>query len=636
MWVGWLLTWPPRPNAALVFASGLPLTALASWALSRRSSHRWRPFLVASADIHALALLLLAALAVQFADSHGVTTDGVIYVSQMRSAIFDRDLDLASEFARLGQPPRPSQIVPIGPTLLWLPAYLLLAATDALGRTMGMWSAPVDSADLGLTLAYIRAISVTSFLVSAAGLVVLHFHLRRAYGRGISLAATTLLLGATPLVWYMVYEPTMTHAASFGIVALFVVSADRDVRLDIPWRQGLMLGALLGLAFVIRPQEAIFAILPACLLLGERASGAQRLREAVRLGGWGLVGAAPFLLLQALHSTLLLSRESFALAGDEGYLDLLRSRWSETLWSSWHGFFSWTPVAYVAFIGVVCLAVSSGGRMRARAVAAIVITLAMAWVNGATADWAAGWSFGGRRFVSVLAVLAPGLVFVLHQLARRPTLTLSVIGAAAVLWNQLLVAQYTRGLLSADSTATYGHIVRQQAEVLTGPHFVYPFAFPANVWFAARTGLSASDYDLLAPEPLRPQANLAFDATIGPLLRTGWGARAAEDSGALRWFDGENAELVLPLDLPASARVILEVTARTRLLDPPVPVTVTLIVNGGAVATFSPNARRPETATISVASHLWTKGFNRLTFRKPVGTPPVAIYRVTVSAAGEQ
>ena len=45
-------------------------------------------------------------------------------------------------------------------------------------------------------------------------------------------------------------------------------------------------------------------------------------------------------------------------------------------------------------------------------------------------------------------------------------------------------------------------IVRQQGTVLTRPPFIYPFAFPANVWFAWRTGLPVDRYDLLAPAPL--------------------------------------------------------------------------------------------------------------------------------------
>src|SRR4029453_14903521 len=98
-------------------------------------------------------------------------------------------------------------------------------------------------------------------------------------------------------------------------------------------------------------QEAVFALLPAVLLLTAEQPWKTRLSAAIRLAGWALAGAAPFLALQAVHSATLISRENFALVGAGGYLDFWHSRWSDTLWSSWHGFLSWTPIAYVALVG---------------------------------------------------------------------------------------------------------------------------------------------------------------------------------------------------------------------------------------------------------------------------------------------
>ncbi len=500
LWLAWLLTLPLRPSPWLIAGSGLPILL---WA-SRRAP------LASTWDFHALALVLTIALAVQFADTHGVTTDGVIYFSQLRSAIFDRDLDVAAEFAYLQQPPRPSHVVPIGPTLVWAPLYLVVAAVDGIGRALDLWPGPSDAVGLGLTLPYIRAALVTSFAIGALGLWVIHLRLRREFPPPVALAATLLLFLATPLVWYMVYEPSMTHAASFGFVALFVVAAERDTSTHMSKWASIRSGALLGLAFLTRPQEAVFALFPATLLFMSDHAIGERARSAARLAAWALVGALPFLLLQAAHSSVLLSRESFALTGDSGYLDLLNSRWADTLWSSWHGFFSWSPVAYVAFAATFFYAV----RNRRWAVAAILIVLVMAWVNGATADWAGGWSFGGRRFVSVLVVLAPGLAWVVHGLTQRPMVALSLIAAAAIGWNQLLIAQYASGLLRPELIA-FSDIVRQQAAIATRPPFFYPFAFPANVWFAWRTGLPVDRYDLLGPEPLRA----AIDVTMSALRK---------------------------------------------------------------------------------------------------------------------
>ena len=88
------------------------------------------------------------------------------------ACIFDGDLNVAAEFAYLGQPPRPYHVVPIGPTLVWLPLYLTVAAVDFIGRALGAWPAPADPIAIGLTAPYIRAALVSSFAIGAVGLIV--------------------------------------------------------------------------------------------------------------------------------------------------------------------------------------------------------------------------------------------------------------------------------------------------------------------------------------------------------------------------------------------------------------------------------------------------------------------------------
>lgn len=610
----------------LVVVTGVPLLVLASWTRSAAAPDAsWAAFVRRTAGQHALLAVLLAAFGLQIADAHGVTTDGVIYFSQLRSAVFDRDLDVAAEFAFLGQPPRPSHVVPIGPTLVWLPLYLIVAGIDAVGRAFSWWRAPAEAAGIGLTAPYVRAALVSSFLVGAIGLFVIHRRLQEEFSAASALAGTLIVFLATPLVWYMVYEPSMTHAASFGLVALFVVYAERYTAIDIPPRRALLLGLLLGLAFMTRPQEAVFALFPATLLLLIGVPFAVRARAALRFAAWGLAGAAPCLLAQALHSIVLFRREAFALSGEGGYLNLLGSRWMDTLWSSWHGFFSWTPVAYLAFVATFFYA----ARNRRWAIAAIAIVGVMAWVNGATADWAGGWSFGGRRFISVLVVLAPAFALMVEGLLRRPVVALSLVAVAFIAWNQLLIAQYSRGVLTQETPVSFGQIVRQQAAMATRSPFLYPFAFPANAWFAWRTGLPMDRYDLLGSESFASSFDLSMSATTGRYLIDGWEPRTSDAFGDLRWVDGLRAEALIPFD-PMEAPLTIEVQARTRLLDPPQSATLALLINDREVGEITPGMEEASTTVLTVpnGSRVLKRGFNRVVLERRAGSAPVAIYRI--------
>jgi hypothetical protein len=625
------MTLPPRPAVWLVALSGMPLLLLASRTASRGQAGNWRAFAGDTWDLHALGAILLVMLGVQFADAHGITTDGVIYFSQLRSAIFDRDLDVAAEFAYLQQPPRPSHVVPIGPTFVWFPLYASVAAVDSIGRGLDLWAGPPDASGLGLTLPYVRAALVSSFAIGSLGLFVLHGRLRKEFSPAVAFASSALLFAATPLVWYMVYEPSMTHAASFGFVALFIVTAARLTSIHMTATSSLLLGALLGLAVMTRPQEALFAVFPAVLLLSTREAMAAKVSAAMRLALWALAGVAPFLALQALHSAILLSREQFALVGGGGYLDFFNSHWADTLWSSWHGFFSWTPVTYIAFLALFAYAV----RHRGWAVAGILIVLLMAWVNGSTTDWAAGWSFGGRRFISVLAVLAPGIALTVHGLTRRPVVAVSVVAVLAIAWNQLLVAQYARGQLSENQAISFAQIIRQQAALATESPFFYPFAFPANAVFAWRTGLPIESYDLLGAERLRASIEIEMTAAQANLLGGGFGNRVADPFGDLRWIEGDRAEILLPLDLPRDRAVRVVWSARTRRLDPPDTATFALVINGRETFRFTPDTEQASFFEFVVPPEesLWVRGFNRVAFERRAGSPPLGVYRFAVTVS---
>ena len=170
----------------------------------------------------------------------------------------------------------------------------------------------------------------------------------------------------------------------------------------------MLLGVLLGLAFMSRPQEALFALFPAALLWTAAAPKGDGSRRCASGRRGRLSARLPFLALQAVHSVDSLQPRAVCARRRRRLPGLLHSRWDDTLWSSWHGFLSWTPIAYVALVGTVAYHATLALGLRPRS----CIVFVMAWVNGSTADWAAGWSFGGRRFTSCLVLLAPGLALV--------------------------------------------------------------------------------------------------------------------------------------------------------------------------------------------------------------------------------
>lgn len=230
--------------------------------------------------------------------------------------------------------------------------------------------------------------------------------------------------------------------------------------------QSLALGGLIGAAFLVRPQDALFAVWPAVVALTMQERGwTARLRDALWLALWAGLGAVPALLLQVVHSQFVFSQYDYALLGQGGYLHPLDSRWLDTLFSSWHGFLSWSPVAYVAVIGSVVLL----WRDTRWAATTLAVLFFMAWVNGATQDWHGNGSFGGRRFSSMLVLLAPGLALAIDMALRRPLFLLAPVAAAGVWWNVLLMEQFATHMIPREERVSFSALMRQQADLHTRP-----------------------------------------------------------------------------------------------------------------------------------------------------------------------
>ncbi len=614
-WIGGALVWPGSLSLWLLFGGGLVVLALLSGHVARRRGLHWEDLLAEEYDSHALAVVLLGTAVYMLGHSHGVTSDGVVYVAQLRSFVFDHDFDIAREIELLRQPARPHYVVPVGPVVVWAPLYLLVSLADTVGRTVGWWPPPEDPAFIGLGTAFVRSIMLSSSAIAFAGLWCVHRHVRTVVAPAQALVTSLLLLWATPLAWYLVYEPTMTHASSFGLVAVFVILATRWGRRPYTRAQSLALGGLIGAAFLVRPQDALFAVWPAVVALTMQGRGwTARLGDALWLALWAGLGAVPALLLQVVHSQFVFSQYDYALLGQGGYLHPLDSRWLDTLFSSWHGFLSWSPVAYVAVIGSVVLL----WRDTRWAATTLAVLFFMAWVNGATQDWHGNGSFGGRRFSSMLVLLAPGLALAIDMALRRPLFLLAPVAAAGVWWNVLLMEQFATHMIPREERVSFSALMRQQADLHTRPPYRYLFAFPADQWFAWRTGLPAAKYDLLGPESLVWPFSTAFPREAERFLLSGWDAPASDAFGQGWWTRGPVADLAVPLAYEGGA-VTLELRSRTRFEEPTYQVTLAVEVNGVEVGRIASGVPEASDAVLSIpadrAATILTRGFNIVTLR---------------------
>jgi hypothetical protein len=427
--------------------------------------------------------------------------DGIGYVAYLRSAVVDRDLDLADEFAHLSthmradawglpaaflsrsahQPgvdptfhtPRPDPVtgrVPsafsVGPPIAWAPGYLLAHGVTLLRGSAGR---PAD----GYGGLYYLAIALGSLLFGAAGLVLAYRLACAAAPPRESLAAVLAMAGASPLLYYLYLAPSYSHALTVLTSGAFFLYWWRTRHADraATWfRWGLLAGVL----FLARWNDAalalpVFGAEAVRLLRGDaaRRGGApvRRLVACAAAAGLGfLLAASPQLgVWQYLHG-----RPWVRYPVD--YLGFSAAGLWGTLWSARHGLFVWTPLALPAVFGLFLL----GRRDRELATVSLLAVLLLAVSNATARDWWGGASFGMRRMLSATPLLALGLAACLdefrrslaHRAPAAARLAAPLALSAFVLWNVLLLAQYSLGMISHTGPVSLAAIAANQPAVV--------------------------------------------------------------------------------------------------------------------------------------------------------------------------
>jgi hypothetical protein len=580
-------------------------------------------------DLYAIAAWLTLGLILQQRLTEGITSDGALYFAHLRSLLFDGDLDITRELQILNLPPREHHVVPLGPTILWAPFYLLVWAVDASARALGAWATPSDTSFLGLTPLYRQAAIVASYLAAAAGLIALHLRLRAEFGARVAVLTTLLVSGATPLAWYMIYEPSLPHAASFGAAAL-LTAASVEWLLNagtLTSRRALAIGALLGAVATIRTQDAVFGAIP--VLAGLEAVRRGTLRIRTTHLAWIAAGLAPFLIAQAVMLLALLPGQQFALTGEQaGYLRPSLDHLFDVLFSSWYGLFTWTPLAYLAVIGMAFYA----ARQPYLGTAGAIVFLGTWLANGLAHDWHGSWAFGARRFVSALVVLAPGLALALEFFFRRPMIVASALVTAAIAWHAALMVQFHTHVIPRETAVRFDTLLREPANWWI-PRLArfYPFAFPHNLWFAMTQGLPLERYDQLGYEPFSSRYRLVMDVGSDRYLLEGWSEESLGEGGLEhRTVNGPAATMVLPVRPLEGRPVRLEVEGYVTTADG-APAVIDIEVNDQPVGSIELEHNMTTRAILvpaDLVGKVWRTGLNRIRLLRR-GEGALAIHAIT-------
>lgn len=400
-----------------------------------------------------------------------VGSDGIGYFANLRSVVFDHDLNLVNDYRALTGFVPPHAATPkysIGMALVWLPFYLVAHVTVLLARALGF-----GVSDSGYGYPYQTAVCLGTMAYGYVGLRLTYRLCRERWSESAALGGTLLTWLGSGAVYYLVFENSMAHVVSIAAVAGLIVW----------WRLGRQrsrlayfggMGALVGLAAMVRPQDAAFGLLPAAdlALRGLAAArpfdrGAVRalLRDAAMLGGGAFLAYLPqFATSWVVYGTPLGNGYSQRGIG----FDFGSPHLYGTLFSSWHGLYSWHPVLLLATAGLFLV-------VRAERRYGLLLCVALAVQVYLVACWAFWWSadaFGSRLLLSNIPIFAVGMTAALAWLAQRRSgrTLVAVLAAAALLWNGLFIVQFRGNFVSPSDPLTFSQMTVGKITVV--PHAI--------------------------------------------------------------------------------------------------------------------------------------------------------------------
>jgi hypothetical protein len=315
------------------------------------------------------------------------------------------------------------------------------------------------------------------------GFVGLCFAWRVACGTSGTAAGTGGMLGiwlASNLPVYMYLLPFLSHAHAAFVNSIFVWYWWRTWLEPTPARplsrtpgQWGLLGFLAGMVFATYFVGALLWIFVAVdglvllrVWLRDGVPWGEQLRRVVQLSLPFAVGAGIALIPHMVLKSILYG--SPLGLGEYGDIQWL---WSSpnlfrVIFSAEHGLWTWTPVLFLACLGLVSL-VRRAPALGWRCALAFALVL---YLMGAKSDWHAGSSFSNRYFLILTPVFVVGLAELLRALgarieARRPGWAVPVLGGALLLltlWNAGFIYQWAANVVPNRGPVSFAQVARNQ------------------------------------------------------------------------------------------------------------------------------------------------------------------------------
>lgn len=452
--------------------------------------------LLITATIITIAIFLLNFYLVGF----GVFGDGLGYYTPLRSIIFDGDFRISNEYqlladsaSKFGGGLRVNDEIPeyskytIGLGLVLAPFYFL---GHLFTLTINSFGANIP--DNGLSWTYELFYCLGSIFLGIFGLILAYKTAKIFFPPFISALAVIGVWFATPLTFYLTLEASMSHAVSQFLVSLFLY-----LTITSNWAKSrkyqILIGLILGLAVLVRPQNLLFGSVPVLIVLFNIFSNSQNLildtQEKQEINNQyysqklknqeyliALIWFSCFTLLMLTPQLLVYISQYGNLteipymveASERGHgssFNWFKPQIINVLFSGFRGLFIWHPLILLAIIGLII----SPTKIKPLNWILLVGFILQIYFISSWWSWWQGASFGGRMFCNCSLIFTLGLASLWEIFFKKNLLIYPIIITLFfMLWNGLLVMQYESAMIPPEEPISISKLYSNQL-------FVIPF-----------------------------------------------------------------------------------------------------------------------------------------------------------------
>ncbi|MCK4521207.1 MAG: glycosyltransferase family 39 protein [Nanoarchaeota archaeon] len=380
------------------------------------------------------------------------SNDGVGYYSYLRSAVIDKDINLENEyehytkiFPEIGvkiskETGRTTNQYLIGTAILWSPFYLL---------------AHIISRGDGYGYLYVLFVTFASSLYAFLGLILIYNFLRKYFDKFTSTLSVAIIWFATPVLFYMYLQPSLSHAISMFIVTAFLYYFFNTIK-NRNIKQWIVLGILAALMTLVRHQNVLFLSVLAIEVIPYyyKAVKKPNMKKIKDLLSKHLLSALAFTIL-FVPQFIVWNINGFSLISSDkiGLFRLFFRLFGVTE----RGLFIWTPIAIFSLIGLFLFWKKQKEVVKYLTVGFIAQLIILNFVGGGY-----HYDFGQRRLVNCTFIFAVGLAYLIAWLNKKgwKQWLLVLVGLLFVAWNLGLIVQFGSRMIPAGKDITLLQMIK--------------------------------------------------------------------------------------------------------------------------------------------------------------------------------